>query len=438
MASETFTFYVQPWYRKSPYWHLSAEAGCWRASVYNRMYHPRGYVRPEDGGMMVEYDALVNHVTLWNVAVERQIQVDLGARTQGACEDDGERDGAWVYLPARPVGPLQGGEVCGHAHPCQPAAGPEQPAARVGEVPGVLVRHVAVLADPEPDVEPVGAVSSFHEHVPDRQRVLAPGDRDQRPLAVGLDSRTRGFDADRIVKQVKRIADSQATPVETLYLECQTPELLRRYSETRRRHPLAPDRPAIDGIAEEREMTAPLKRWADHVIDTTDCDPNMLRQQVRDRFGGPRDDAPTLSLISFGFARGVPRNADLVFDMRFLRNPHWEKELRELTGLDEAVGAHIAGDEAYEEALVRIEELLLTLLPRYRAEGKAYVSVAFGCTGGRHRSVHVAERVAARLREAGFSPTLDHRDLATPPRDGIERTPGERAEGTKANNSQGG
>jgi UPF0042 nucleotide-binding protein len=253
---------------------------------------------------------------------------------------------------------------------------------------------------------------------------LPAGADRKRPLAIGLDSRTRGFEAERIVKQVKRLAKQQDAPVETLYLDCQTPELLRRYSETRRRHPLAPDRPAIDGIAEEREMTSPLRRWADHVIDTTDCDPNMLRQQVRDRFGGPGDDAPTLSLISFGFTRGIPRNADLVFDMRFLRNPHWEKELRELTGLDPAVAGHIAGDAGYEDALTRIEELLLSLLPRYRAEGKSYVSVAFGCTGGRHRSVHVAERVAGRLREAGFSPTLDHRDLAMPPRDGIERPAG--------------
>jgi len=168
---------------------------------------------------------------------------------------------------------------------------------------------------------------------------------------------------------------------------------------------------------------APMKRWADHVIDTTDSDSNLLRQQIRDRFGGG-DDAPNLALVSFGFARGLPRNADLVFDMRFLRNPHWEKELRDLTGLDQAVSDHIAGDVVYEDALGQIEQLLLTLLPRYRAEGKSYVSIAFGCTGGRHRSVHVAERVAGRLRAAGFSPTVDHRDLATPPRDGIERSAG--------------
>lgn len=266
---------------------------------------------------------------------------------------------------------------------------------------------------------------------------LPVGAERQRPLALGLDSRTRGFDAERIVRQIKRLAREQEAPVETLYLECQMPELLRRYSETRRRHPLAPDRPAADGIMEEREMTAPLKRWADHVIDTTDTDVNLLRQLIRDRFGGI-DQAPILSVVSFGFARGVPRNADLVFDMRFLRNPHWHKELRNLTGLDPAVGEHIAGDEVYEEAMARIEELLLTLLPRYRAEGKSYVSVAFGCTGGRHRSVHVAERVAKRLREAGFSPSLDHRDLATPPRDGIERSAGARSTQTEADDeSQG-
>lgn len=250
---------------------------------------------------------------------------------------------------------------------------------------------------------------------------LPAGADEARALAIGLDSRTRGFDAEKIVRQIKRLARERGRPVETLYLDCQTHELLRRYSETRRRHPLAPDRPATDGIAEEREMMAPLKRWADHVVDTTDIDANALRLQIRDRFGDGAD-APILTVQSFGFARGLPRNADLVFDMRFLKNPHWEPALRELTGLDRPVCDHIAEDPAYEAALTRIEELLLILLPRYRAEGKAYVQVAFGCTGGRHRSVHVAERIAARLRAEGFSPTLDHRDLATPPRDGIERS----------------
>ena len=243
--------------------------------------------------------------------------------------------------------------------------------------------------------------------------------RRRRPLALGVDSRTRDFDANRIVQQIKALASEQRVPVETLYFDCAGSELLRRYSETRRRHPLAPDRPATDGIAAERELMEPLRRWADHVVDTTDTAPNALQQQIRQRFSSGTV-APTLSIMSFGFARGLPRSADNVFDLRFLRNPYWVDSLRDLTGLDPAVGEYIAQDEAYSQALDRIEDLLLVLLPRYGAEGKSYVTIGFGCTGGRHRSVHVAERVAARLREAGFSPTVEHRDLASPPREGVE------------------
>ena len=137
----------------------------------------------------------------------------------------------------------------------------------------------------------------------------------------------------------------------------------------------------------------------------------------------------SLTIMSFAFSRGEPPDANLVFDMRFLRNPHWQEELRPLSGLDGPVGAYISGDDAYEEALARIEGLLLTLLPLYQADGKAFVRVAFGCTGGRHRSVHVAEQVAGRLRAAGFSPRLDHRDLAAPPRVGTERSAGGKADG---------
>jgi len=242
--------------------------------------------------------------------------------------------------------------------------------------------------------------------------------RRRRPLAIGIDSRTRDFDARRIVEQIKALSGDHAFPVETLYFDCAGSELLRRYSETRRRHPLAPDRPATDGIAAERELMEPLRRWADHVVDTTDTTPNALQQQVRERFG-TTSSAPTLTIMSFGFSRGLPRNADNVFDVRFLRNPYWVDSLRDLTGLDSEIADYVAGDEGYA-AVDQMEALLLALLPRYRAEGKSYVTIAFGCTGGRHRSVHVAERVANRLREAGFSPTVEHRDLRSRPRDGVE------------------
>ena len=136
--------------------------------------------------------------------------------------------------------------------------------------------------------------------------------------------------------------------------------------------------------------------------------------------------------MSFAYSRGEPPEANLLFDMRFLRNPHWQEDLRPLSGLDPAVGEYISGDPAYAEALARIEALLLTLLPLYQADGKADVRIAFGCTGGRHRSVHVAEHVAGRLHAAGFSPRLDHRDLAAPPRDGTERSAGGGPQGNGA------
>jgi UPF0042 nucleotide-binding protein len=252
---------------------------------------------------------------------------------------------------------------------------------------------------------------------------LPAGEHDNRPLAVGFGAQTRGFDGERIVQNIKRLQDTGDYEIGTLFLDCAGTELERRYSETRRRHPLATDRPASDGIGRERELLTPLRRWANRVIDTTNVGTNELQQMIRRDFGGRGLGEPVLSVMSFGYARGLPRNADLVFDMRFLRNPHWVEELRPGTGLDQPVADYIAGDPAYADAIPAIEDLLLLLLPRYRAEGKSYVTVGIGCTGGRHRSVHVAERIAARLREAGFSPTVTHRDLGTAPQDSLEDRP---------------
>lgn len=248
---------------------------------------------------------------------------------------------------------------------------------------------------------------------------LPEGASETRPLAIGLDSRTRGFDARAIVERIAAMRDT-GDDIATLFLDCSGAELERRYSETRRRHPLAPDRPASDGIARERELLSPLRSSADHLIDTSTTSSNDLRLDVRSRFGGLTAASPTLSILSFGFARGLPRNADLVFDVRYLRNPHWDSQLRPKSGLDPEVAAFVAADPVYDESLGRIEDLLLLLLPRYEADGKAYVTVAFGCTGGRHRSVHVADRVAARLRAAAFSPTVAHRDLECRPDDSTE------------------
>jgi len=240
---------------------------------------------------------------------------------------------------------------------------------------------------------------------------------EERPLAIGIDSRTRGFNAANIIKRAGALRSADVT-VETLFLDCAGSVLERRYAETRRRHPLALDRPASDGIARERELMEPLRRFADHVVDTTDLNANALQQEIRARFG--RDIEATLTILSFGYARGVPRNSDLVFDMRFLRNPHWEADLRPRTGIDADVAAYVADDPAYELVMGQIERLLLTVLPRYSAEGKSYVTVAFGCTGGRHRSVCVAQDMANRLRGAGFSPTISHRNLESQPLEAYE------------------
>lgn len=242
-------------------------------------------------------------------------------------------------------------------------------------------------------------------------KTAAAEDEHREPLAIGFDSRTRGFNPGRIIHQVKNLSGRDDLDVTTLYLDCTSQELERRYNETRRRHPFASGSPPAAAIRAERELLDPLRRWADILIDTTAFTANELKQVIRDKFGAHDESAFTITVSSFGFARGMPPVADLVFDMRFLDNPHWIDALRPLTGQDEEVGEHIRKDPAFEEAFDRIRNLVLMLLPRYRAQGKAYVHIAFGCTGGRHRSVFVAEEIVAALRDAGFSPTLLHRNL---------------------------
>ncbi len=241
---------------------------------------------------------------------------------------------------------------------------------------------------------------------------------EDRPLAIGIDSRTRGFAADSILSRIATLRSKTDRHVEILFLDCSGSVLERRYAETRRRHPLALDRPAADGIARERELLEPLRRAAVHVIDSSDLTSNALQQAIRQRFADSFES--TLTLLSFGFARGVPRNADFLFDMRFLQNPYWDDSLRNLTGLDDAVRAHVMADPLFDTVVGQIEMLLTTVLPRYGEDGKAYVTIAFGCTGGRHRSVCVTEEIARRLRAAGFSPTVAHRNLESVQLDAYE------------------
>ena len=244
---------------------------------------------------------------------------------------------------------------------------------------------------------------------------------DERPLAIGVDSRTRDFDSRGIVDRAQSLRDGGRN-TSILFLDCSSAEITRRYSETRSRHPLAQDRQVEDGITYERGLLAPLRAAADDLIETTARSTNELQALLRQRFCESVQGSATLTVVSFAFSRGVPRDADLMFDMRFLRNPHWVPELKPHTGLHPDVAAYVAADPVYAEAKTRIEELILLLLPRYENEGKNYVTVAIGCTGGKHRSVHFAETLASRLREAGFSPTVLHRDLTQPKPDDREGT----------------
>jgi UPF0042 nucleotide-binding protein len=249
------------------------------------------------------------------------------------------------------------------------------------------------------------------------------------PAAVAMNVRSRGFDPEALPALLRSIEGVRA---EIVYLDCAGSELMRRYDETRRLHPLAPDRPAEDGIARERRLTAPLRTAADSVIDTTDLSPAELRDELRRRFGDDSDQ-PVLTIASFGFAKGISRTADLVFDLRFLPNPHWVDALRVLTGEDQPVQEYLKAEPAWGEALDRIEALLTDWIPRYWAAGKSYVTVAFGCTGGRHRSVAAAVEMAQRLRRVGLLPNVRHRDLASLPSDTIEADPRRDAEAGELN-----
>jgi UPF0042 nucleotide-binding protein len=269
------------------------------------------------------------------------------------------------------------------------------------------------------------AVDNFPIRLLERLLETAPGTARLdagAPIAIGFDTRTRGFDPRSIIDRVKKLSERPGLSITTLFLDCGGAELRRRYNETRRPHPMSEDRPAEAGIAAERELLEPLRRWADVVLSTTDFTTNDLQQAIREHF---RQTSPSRSIItvsSFGFSRGTPPLSDLVFDMRFLRNPYWAEALRPQTGRDPAVGDYIRSDPAFAEAFDRIRDLLLLLLPRYAEQGKAYVNIAFGCTGGKHRSVFMAEQIASALREAGFSPTLLHRNLGSRTAELVERS----------------
>jgi UPF0042 nucleotide-binding protein len=238
-----------------------------------------------------------------------------------------------------------------------------------------------------------------------------------RMVALGVDARSRSFTPERVLELRDRLRGIAGMRVDLVFAWAEEVVLLRRFTETRRRHPLSPRGRVVDGIVAETRLIAPLHELADWVIDTSDLPLAQLRQQI-DAYFGISAEAPggrqslSISLISFAFPAGLPREAELVFDARFLRNPFYDTALRPKTGLDAAVAAYVAADPDYATFIDRLTGLLDLLLPRFLQEGKKYATVAIGCTGGRHRSVTIVEQLASYLTEQGWRVTATHRELA--------------------------
>jgi UPF0042 nucleotide-binding protein len=233
----------------------------------------------------------------------------------------------------------------------------------------------------------------------------------QSPLAVRIDTRTRDFTADRFLQEWRALVANQQIDARLLFLQSDDEVLLRRFTETRRRHPLAVDRSVGDGIERERQVLGPVIDAADLVVDTTDTTIHDLKRLLVGEFALGTTPALQVTVQSFSYRKGVPRSADLVFDVRFLRNPHYEPDLRPFSGLDQGVADYVRCDPDYQPFFDRLTGFILPLLPRFRGEGKSYLTIAIGCTGGQHRSVLVAEELGVFLAGHGAQTTIDHRDI---------------------------
>ena len=232
-----------------------------------------------------------------------------------------------------------------------------------------------------------------------------------RRIALGLDVRNRDFNTTSLIELIDTLTRDPVVSLEVLYLDCAPGELIRRYLETRRRHPLAPAETPDLGVEREIDLLIPIRARADHLIETTEMSPHDLKAEIAVWFDRSKTAALAVSVQSFSYKRGVPRGVDMIFDCRFLRNPHWEATLRSMDGRNEAVLAYIAEDPRFAAFYDKLLDLITLLLPAHRDEGKAHLTIGFGCTGGQHRSVAVAELLAKDLAKAGWPVSKRHREL---------------------------
>ena len=231
------------------------------------------------------------------------------------------------------------------------------------------------------------------------------------PIALGLDVRNRDFNAGAVIELIDRLTRDPRVSLELLYVDCAAPVLISRFSQTRRRHPLSEAATPAEGIEREIDLLAPIRIRADHLIDTSDMSPHDLKAEIGRWFDPGADRRLALSVQSFSYKRGLPRGLDMVIDCRFLNNPYWEPGLRDLDGRDPAVSAFVARDPRFAPFYQKVQDLILMLLPAQLEEGKAHLAIGFGCTGGQHRSVAVAEKLAKVLAEAGWQVSKRHREL---------------------------
>jgi len=232
------------------------------------------------------------------------------------------------------------------------------------------------------------------------------------PLALGIDVRNRDFSVAGLLDLHLDLSKRPDSAASLLFLECRPDILLRRYSETRRRHPLAGDDTPEAGIAREIELLRPVEEKADILIDTSLLSPHELKSELHQWFADQGSQKLSVAVQSFSYKRGLPRGLDMVFDCRFLSNPHWERGLKDKTGLDADVARFVHADARFAPFVDRVTDLLAFLLPEIEAEGKTHLSVGIGCTGGQHRSVIVTEHVARALADRGLQVSTDHRELA--------------------------
>ena len=230
-------------------------------------------------------------------------------------------------------------------------------------------------------------------------------------IAIGLDTRGRDFSVAGLLGLLKSLSSLEHVDFELLYLSCTMEVLLRRYSETRRRHPLADGKSPHEGIEQELILLEPICNRADILIETSELTPHELKASIKKLFLNSEVNLLSISLKSFSYKRGLPRGTDITLDCRFLKNPHWQDELRDKTGLDRDVSEFVASDPKYPEFIERVTKLLLFLLPLFKEEGKSSVEIGFGCTGGVHRSVAVTQTVAKKLADFDWNVSIKHREI---------------------------